>query len=796
MTNMKLLTMYKKAKVIILNSYYSFYYYKIRLNKKLILMESKNGGDLAGNMFHILLELSKPEYKEYTVYLSVLESKQVSIQNQLNKYGMGNIRIIRTNSCHYYKYLATAKYLFTDTSFNRSYVKKEGQVITNTWHGTPLKKMGRDIEDRAYGIGNVQRNLLFADYLVYPNEYMKEKMIEAYMLNELYEGTILNEGYPRNSVFFHKELGQDIKRELGLEDKQVFIYMPTWRGTLVKKNTDHLLALIEYHLRPLDKELKDNQVLYVKLHPFVSKDADYSKYEHIKPYPDQYDTYEFMNMCDCLITDYSSVFYDFANTGKKVILFAYDETEYIRERGLYVSLDSLPFPVVKSVKDLVYELNSSKKYDDTQFLKKCCTYDSPGAAERICKHVIKGEKQCREEKLPRNGKDTVILFGSALSKNGLTTSLINLFNNIDLKKRNYFVTFNEQALKKAPLRLAQIPEEVGIYPMSSGENFTLLEAAAYLFYFKWNKENAFTEKYLDRLYKREWKKHFGNTHFDHAIQFAGYEKKAINLFQRFEGAKTIYVHSDMVAEMKTRDNQHYLTLKNAYQKYDNVAVITRDIVPPTLEISGREDNIAVINNCHAHKEVIRKSKEPMAFDVDTKCNITEQELKKLLAGDKKKFITIGRFSPEKGHLMLMKAFEKFCAEYKDVCLIIIGGHGVLYNQTLEYAKNSEEEIIIIKSIKNPMPILRQCDFFILSSYYEGLGLTLLEADALGIPTMSTDIPGPRGFIKDYNGYLVEASESGLEMGMIAFMKGEVKAMNVDYGRYNRGAVEQFDSLFE
>jgi CDP-glycerol glycerophosphotransferase len=95
-----------------------------------------------------------------------------------------------------------------------------------------------------------------------------------------------------------------------------------------------------------------------------------------------------------------------------------------------------------------------------------------------------------------------------------------------------------------------------------------------------------------------------------------------------------------------------------------------------------------------------------------------------------------------------------------------------------------------------MPILKQCDFFILSSYYEGLGLTLLEADALGIPTMSTDIPGPRGFIKDYNGYLVEASESGLELGMIAFMKGEVKAMNVDYGRYNRGTVEQFDSLFE
>ena len=331
--------------------------------------------------------------------------------------------------------------------------------------------------------------------------------------------------------------------------------------------------------------------------------------------------------------------------------------------------------------------------------------------------------------------------------------------------------------------------------MCSGESLTILEAIAYILYFKLNKENGFTKKYLDRLYKREWKKQFGDVTFDYAIQFAGYEKKAINLFQRFEGVKSIYVHNDMIAEMKTRKNQHYLTLKNAYQNYDKVAVVTRDIVPPTLKISGREDNIVVVNNCHAYKDVIRKSKEPLAFDPDTKCNFTQKELEEILDSDKKKFITIGRFSPEKGHMMLMKAFEKFSEKYKDVYLIIIGGHGSLYNQTLEYANNSEANIIIIKSMKNPMPILKQCDFFMLSSYYEGLGLTLLEADALGIPTMSTDIPGPQGFVRDYNGYLVETSEKGLKNGMIAFMNGKVKAMNVDYDQYNKEAIEHFDSLF-
>ena len=157
---MKLKKAYKKSKVILLNSYYSYYYYNAKLNKRRVLIESKNGSDLAGNMFHILSELSKGEYEDYDICLSVLESKRESIQNQLDKYGIRNIHMIRTNSYNYYKYLATAKYLFTDTSFNRTFVKKEGQVITNTWHGTPLKLMGRDVDNRAYAMGNVQRNLL------------------------------------------------------------------------------------------------------------------------------------------------------------------------------------------------------------------------------------------------------------------------------------------------------------------------------------------------------------------------------------------------------------------------------------------------------------------------------------------------------------------------------------------------------------------------------------------------------------------------------------------------------------
>lgn len=790
----------KRVKNIIRNTYYAKHYYHDKLDDKAILLESKNGSDLAGNIFHILKELSKDDYKNYKVYLVVVANKKQALQEKVKTNHLRDVTYITLLSKEYFKVISHAKYIFTDTSMERVYIKKEGQIITNTWHGTPLKMMGKHVENRIYAMGNVQRNLLMADYLVYPNDFMREKMVDAYGLQDLYTGTILCEGYPRNSVFFDKNIGQDIKKELGLEDKEVFIYMPTWRGLLTKKETAKLLFSIAYFMKPLDNMLTDNQVLYIKLHPFVGKEMDFSGYKHIKAYPDQYDAYAFMNMCDCLITDYSSVFFDFANTGKKVILFAYDETEYIEERGLYLDLKDLPFPIVKTAKQLAEELNKPKEYDDTEFLKRCCTYDAPDAASRICRHVIKGEKVCKEMKLEHSGKENILLYSSTLAKNGLTGSLINLFHNIDLDKRNYYVSFKEFALAKMPLRVKQLPDKVGVMPISSDIVPTLFEKLALILYNKKDIDNAFTRKYIKRLYQREVAKHYGSVHFDYAIQFAGYEANTIKIFQEFDTKRVIYVHNDMLEEMhkygKKRGNQHFLTLQSAYQNYDTVAVVTEDLLESTRKIAGDDANLVVVNNCHAHKIICEKAKEEIAFDPETKSNVTLEELEQILSSDMIKFITVGRFSPEKGHQMLMEAFEKFSATHKNSCLIIIGGYGPLYNKELTYANNSTSNIIIIRAVKNPMPIMKACDLFILSSYYEGLGLTMLEADTLGIPSFSTNVQGPRGFVTEHGGTLVEPTTDSIYQGMLKFMNGEVKAMNVDYDEYNRHSVKQFEDMLK
>ena len=97
---------------------------------------------------------------------------------------------------------------------------------------------------------------------------------------------------------------------------------------------------------------------------------------------------------------------------------------------------------------------------------------------------------------------------------------------------------------------------------------------------------------------------------------------------------------------------------------------------------------------------------------------------------------------------------------------------------------------------NPFPLLKQCDGFVLSSLHEGFGLVLAEADILGVPVVSTEIPGPTGFMKKHGGLLVENSQDGVYDGICRLYRGEVKVLGVDYEEYNRRAVAETMTLFE
>ncbi|MGI6744825.1 MAG: CDP-glycerol glycerophosphotransferase family protein [Acutalibacteraceae bacterium] len=791
----KLIKILKILRLSIISSVYCLFYYKGSLNDKLVAVESRNGAELAGNVLRIMQELSKPEYGGFRFILSIKKDKKQYARSLIKHLKIKNVLIVKANSLLSLCFMSKAKYLINDSTYKRSYVKKKGQIYINTWHGTPLKHMGRDNDKEIYSMGNVARNLLQSDYILFPNKYMMNIMIKAYSLENLYKGTFLLEGYPRNSILF--ESNDALRETLGLKEKQVIAYMPTWRGTLRKISLDKQKEKLGEYFNELDNMLSDNQIMYIKTHPLMNAKDCFSGYKHIANFPDGFEPYEILSAADILITDYSSVLYDFAVTGRKIILFAYDLEEYMESRGTYVPLSSLPFPITKTVDGLIDEINSPKNYNDSEFLRTYCPYEKKDAARRICKHVFLGEKVCEEEKSPLNGKNCILLYGGGLTKNGLTSAFLNMLCHLDKEEYNYVVSFRESALKKKPDRATIIPKEFSIIPISSDINCTVSELLAEFGLGSLGKQSKKLFNLQKRLYEREISRHFGDTQFSDVIQFCGYEQYVIEMFRYFKCNRIIYVHSDMISEIKERKNQKLPVLHNAYKNYDTVAIVSKELFEPTFKISQRQDNIVVAPNFQDPDGIANKSKLNISFESDTNCITSSPSgIEGILNSSGIKFISIGRFSREKGHERLIAAFERFHDSNKDAKLIIIGGHGNLFVKTLRLVKASPafKDITIIRSIMNPMPILKRCDAFVLSSYYEGFPVVLFEAAVLGLPAFGTDVRGIRGFVNEFGGCLYENSVEGILRGMNDFAQGRIKPMKIDFAKYNNEAMRVYKSL--
>ena len=777
--------------------FYNTFYEKTPVDTREILLVSRSGLALESNILSIFQELSRPDYRDFHIVLAVHKGHREAILQKLSHYGLKPDHIVLTGSVPYYYHLSRAGFLITDTTFPGRYIKKEGQVILNVWHGTPLKRMGQDNPSERHDTGNVMRNLLMSDYLVFPNLYMEEKMAGAYNLTELYQGTVLHEGYPRNAVFFDGDRGLKLKEALGYGGCQLSLYMPTFRGTSASVKEDEYIAQIRDYLSRLDHLLQDNQILLVKLHPFVQNLLPVDSYHHIRSFPSEYDTYEVLNACDVLITDYSSVLYDYANTGRKIILFAYDKEEYLRERGMYEDISNYPFPVVTTPEEIAEELQEHTGCPDRAFLEKYCTYENISATSNLCRHVLLGEKICQEYRMPGTKKKKVLLYAGSLKPNGITTAFFSLIRNLDRDKCEYYISFRSPSLKEAPERLHGIPEGYHYYPLATEMNLDVITGIAQLIYLKWGITSFGIHRRLRKAYQREWKKHFGYADFDQVVHFDGYENYMIALFEQAPCIRTIWVHNDMEQEIAAKKNPSRPLLSHAYRTYDHVIPVGVDICPAVERIGRHPANIQVIANYMDIDNIRQRASKPVDFDPETQSTVSLATLRNVLSGSERKFINIGRYSPEKGHKRLLKAFDRFWTNHQDTWLIIIGGMGTLYESTCEFAGalSCSDHVILLKSMTNPMPVLASCDFFILSSFYEGQVLVVPEADVLGIPAAACDVNGARSFLKQYGGTLLPDSEDGLLQGMNMFIEGKIKPMHVDYDKRNQEILAECEALF-
>ena len=437
---------------------------RLPLNDNLALLESRGGQDFASNILFIAKELQKHNVH---IILSVSENDLPRIMPRIEASGIQKIEYVFRKTKPYYKAFATAKYLFNDMVYDDTIIKREGQIWTNVWHGTPLKCLEFDVKNQRHELGGGTREFLRTDYLAVPSMFMLDKLVDSARVRNLLTNTkALYCGYPRNQVFFDDERRKELRIANHIQHKEVFVYMPTWRGTFYDHGeTEGEYSLINI-LRFFEDTLNDKQILYVKLHNYDMAAVSLDNYTKIRPFPITCDSYEFLNTADCLITDYSSVFFDFANTGRKTVLFVYDRDEYLRTRGIYVPLEDLPFPKVYNYDELRLQLNLVKDYDDASFRETYCIYDCADAAKKLVNHVL-GIAPCAESTIRANGKKNILYYDARfLFRPYKPEKAQDVISSFKPEEANYYYSYRMKATKRCPKYLENLPPEFGPFVLS------------------------------------------------------------------------------------------------------------------------------------------------------------------------------------------------------------------------------------------------------------------------------------------------------------------------------------------
>ena len=426
------------------------------------------------------------------------------------------------------------------------------------------------------------------------------------------------------------------------------------------------------------------------------------------------------------------------------------------------------------------------------------------AEKSICKILVKEfEGKIIDSKTFDNNKENVLIFTGSLIKNGITASLKGLINNIDLDKRNYYLTFYRKEIKKNKYLLSEFPDKLKFILIEGEKILSKQEEKILNEFYEDNIINENTIPTIEKIYKREIQRIYPGLKFDYVIDFCGYNEEMINLFMNMDSIKIRYTHSNLKKEYETRQNIHIESLKLAYKNYDKVVAVREGMEDEiNTHFEGiKPKEIKLVHNLNDIENTKRKANLPIEFQENTYSNIEKEKLEEILNDkDSLKFINIARFSKEKGLDRLISAFDKFCKQNrtgKKPYLIIIGGHGKIFDEICDMVKETKlDNIIIIKNIQNPISILKKCDLYILSSYYEGLPMTIMESLILDIPTASVDIEGPRKFFKKGYVYLVEDSEEGILKCMNDYIDGKITGLNkFDPEEFNKIALQEFEDIF-
>lgn len=800
---------------------YAQLYHSTSIKPHQILYQVRDGKSITDSPYAIFLGLNAHETFSNYQHIWVVDHPDTLVFYQEKFKVFQNVSFVIKESNEYLKALTESKFLINNATFPAYFTKKPEQVYINTWHGTPLKHMGFDVKNNLKGSQNTMKNFLASDYMISPNAHTTNIFKYAFKLDGLYSGEILEIGYPRIDLTINttaNEAREYLAEHLNLKKNPIILYCPTWRGKNVNDPENSLLNIFE-EIKLLNQKLP-HQVL-VKVHPFVYSKA--KEMPELKPYlvPDFLDTNQLMPAVDLMITDYSSIFFDFLVTDKPIVFYVPDLDKYQNERGVYIDLCALPGPVADNIQDVI-TLVSNESYKDADVQEKYAkfkhnfvNYENGSVTERLIESVFLNQQDTSSKNASHHQKEKILLYPGGMKHNGITTSVINLLANINYDKYDVTVFTNNTNNVEQLNNLQSLNDNVRIVLRRGPMIATFKELYQNEFVRQRGIYKSFEKRlYPKALFEREFRKIFGDSQFDYAIDYSGYAMFWSNLVLA-SGAKKKYIllHSDIKSDMERTvkgKRPHYQNLKGVislYPYFDKLVSVSE----ATKKLNQSNFGGLKLKNRHiASRNTINIEKINQLVDDDSDLfekngtpvlpTLTEHGMEAIeFSQDDFKIVSVGRLSPEKGFDLLIKAVAELAPKYPQLKLYILGDgplKGTL--KSLVEQLGIQNHVYFLGQRRNPFFIVKRADVFALTSHYEGQSMVILEALTVGTNVLASDIVANRYVLEDEKyGMLVEKNEVDIAKGLEQFINGT----NKDYAKfdavaYNEETIQEFYSLLE
>lgn len=357
-------------------------------NKKIVFISKPDYSDNAKAFYEFVKKKS-----DYSIVWIVEDLKNI---NNLNS---DDVKIYKNYSINAILSILTSKYIFSTHNHFLS-IKSKNQKYISLWHGMPLKTIYFLEKD-------FDKNLKFIDYTIATSNIMRLAMSASFNIDPR---KVLVTGQPRNDYLFNAKI--DINNLVNLEKhkyNKILLYLPTYRSGVGRNegltNYKNIINIQLYNENNLNEFLnKNNYLLITKLHPAEEGKFKTQEYSNIKELntkqliDNEISVNELLNSVDLLITDYSSVYFDYLILDRPVLFTNMDEKEYIADRGFVFDNSSFwrPGPKVNNFNDFIKEINIL--VNDFNYYKKerdlinslVNVYKDNKSSERVYNQVFKG----------------------------------------------------------------------------------------------------------------------------------------------------------------------------------------------------------------------------------------------------------------------------------------------------------------------------------------------------------------------------------------------------------------------